>query len=656
MIALVFLTFFLYCGWMIAQRVFAGYGPLIRAWIGILFGLAGMMWGVALFSFAFDFTLLSHFCAALLIGLPVWLMSYGFPKKKYPPQAEDPPRAISLAVIVFFYLVAALMLARTFNYHQGGVYAGLPNFSDLSFHLGMITGIAERKTFPPEYSIFAGIKTAFPFLINSLSAGLYLLGLPLKWAVLIPNLLLAWALIFGFAMVANDAPLRKGTVILAMLLFFLNGGFGFAHFLDGSKADPGTFTCIVDNSMYTTPCMWWGENIFLGNSVCSHMVNGRATLAGWAFLFLMIWLLGKALATKTPKFFFISGLIGGLLPMIHTISFFCGVIIALTWFAVYFFTAPKKIPYIKYSLFFIVPLLVLSLPQLFYWIFPHGAGATGKFMHLHFNWINKSDLWLWFWIKNAGIVSVLLIPALLSAGRDKLLFYSPAIVLFLLGDLVQLTPTAYDNSKIFMIWYAFSAALVADFLLVIYARLKGVRGGGVLPGMIILFGILAAAMTMVHDFATVHQVFPEEDLQAAAFIREHTPPDALFVSSPFHNNPITALAGRQTLTGYVGWMISSGLDYEPRFNDIRRIYTNPDDFKQLQRQYNIDYVYFSFRERREYKASPEYFDRNFTKIFSGNHSSLYAVSGKARRYTDSGSSKRGFYSMFSLPQIIDVGR
>jgi len=631
MIGIVFLIYFLVCGWMISRRVFAKESTLIGSWIGILFGLTGMMWGVVLFSFVFDFTYLSHACAAVLMALAVGLTVCGIPQHNLTHPNKSSP-AILLAITLFFIPIAALMLSRTFNYNNGDIYAGLPNFSDLPFHLGMVTGLVERKAFPPEYSIFAGVKTAYPFLVNGLSASLYLFGLPLKWSVLLPNLILAWTLVTGFLMLARAVVQKTSAVVVAALLFFFHGGFGFAYFLEGSKAQPEIFTRILQNSMYPTPSMWWENNLFLGNLICTHIINVRTSLIGWSFLLFFMWLLYRAVTSKEPRFFFVAGTIGGLLPMIHAVSFLSAVFIAGVWLTVYFATAADQKKYGRGCLLFAVPFLVLALPQLFYWIFPHGAAAGGKFMSFHFDWANKTDTWLWFWIKNAGVVFLFLTPALLSANRTKLFFYGPAVVLFLFGDFFQMSQMDYDNNKIFLIWFMFSAVIVADFLTDVYRRMKGIRGREIFLGIWILVGILSAGMTLVHDFKTVHQVFSKEDLEVAAFIRQNTPPDAVFISSDFHNNPITALAGRRILAGYVGWMMSFGLDYEKRFKDIRKMYTSPEDFPRLRHKYEIDYVYFSGRERSNYKTSPEYFDQNFPKIFSNKHVSIYAVSPEAQRY------------------------
>ena len=44
------------------------------------------------------------------------------------------------------------------------------------------------------------------------------------------------------------------------------------------------------------------------------------------------------------------------------------------------------------------------------------------------------DFWLWFWIKNVGIVFVLLIPAFIMASRKMKIVYSGAFLLFIISS------------------------------------------------------------------------------------------------------------------------------------------------------------------------------------------------------------------------------
>jgi hypothetical protein len=626
---MILLVFFLGCGLVMARHVFAKEGRYVRFWAGSLLGLLGLMWMPVPFAFWFGFSYLSHFCGAAVMLCLAFLVSHACPF-----QPGDTSRAfktnwpLAAAAAGIGGFIILYMFLRTFVPQGGGYCAGLPNFGDMPFHLGIISGIAEQKVFPPEYSIFSGVRMAYPFLVDSLSSSLVLFGMPLRWAFLVPNFLLAGLVVVGFMILAREAVQRTASVVLSAVLFFFNGGFGFVYFLEGFKKDPEVLARLVKSSYYSTPTWLWEHNIFLGQAIGTCLVNQRTTLAGWAMLFFILWMLYRGITRRERRLFLAAGIVAGLLPMVHSVSFLILAVIACVWFVVYFFTAEDRRSYVAGWAAFLVPAVLLSLPQFWVWIVPHQAYAAGKFMRFHFNWANEQDPWLWFWIKNAGLLFLLAWPALLSAGRKKLLFYLPAVAVFLFGDLVVLSQIGFDNNKVFYPWYVFTAILVADFLVEVYGRMKGLRGRGVFLGGVIFFCTFSTALTFVHDLAPgqCHEIFSAAQVRAAEFIKNNTPSDALFISADFTGNPVTGLAGRSILSGYYGWMLSFGLDYKEREKDIMSMYTQPQMFSGLQKKYGIDYVYFSGWERLNYKADPGHFDAHYPRIYSQDDISIYAVS------------------------------
>lgn len=107
--------------------------------------------------------------------------------------------------------------------------------------------------------------------------------------------------------------------------------------------------------------------------------------------------------------------------------------------------------------------LIFSLPQLFIWTFDAAIG-NDSFVRFVFNWVNETDNWLWFWVKNVGVAFVLLPLAFINTSKKNRLIYSGAIVIFIIGELFVFKPNTYDNNKLFLIWYAFTAILVAEFM------------------------------------------------------------------------------------------------------------------------------------------------------------------------------------------------
>ncbi len=626
MFGILLFVYSLALGWLAARRLFRGQPFLVRIWAGILFGLAGLMWGVIPFAFLFGFSAAAHAGGLFLWTMIVLLILRYVPAGPRVPEPKGLPPILLAGIVFFTSVIFAMMFRHTLFPRADGLYAGPGTYGDLPMHLGIITGIAEQKSFPPDYFFFPGIRLAYPFLVDSLSSTLHLAGLPLRPAVLLPSFFLTLTVAAGFLILAQEILRRAGSSLLAGLLFFFNGGFGFVYFMEGLKKDPQSFTRLFTGG-HMTPNSWGKMNLCLWNVIAHILVPQRATLAGWAFLFFGLWLLYLAVNHQDRRLFLISGVVAGLMPMIHTSSFLVMIVFALTWFIVYAFSAPDKKNYGRQWLRFGIPLVCLAVPQLLIWALTLTETKHG--LRFHFNWANSSDFWPWFWIKNAGLVFLLAGPAILAGGRERLRFYSGAIVLFLLAEFFVFSPYHTDNNKLFFIWYACTAIIVADYLAVIYQRMKGHKGRGLFVGMIIFFSVLSGLLTVIHDFTCSWKVFSTRDVAAAEFVKKETRPDAIFVSSHFHNNPVHSLAGRTILLGYDGWTFSHGLDYGPRSADVRKMYTAPGEFERLRDHYGVDYLLFGEHERAAFQTGPEYFEKNYPKIFDDKSLAIYAVSEDA---------------------------
>lgn len=60
---------------------------------------------------------------------------------------------------------------------------------------------------------------------------------------------------------------------------------------------------------------------------------------------------------------------------------------------------------------------LIWLPLMLTQILPHTQEGSG-FLRWHFNWSNEGDNYFWFYIKNIGLVYILLLPAFLWAGKS----------------------------------------------------------------------------------------------------------------------------------------------------------------------------------------------------------------------------------------------
>ena len=101
----------------------------------------------------------------------------------------------------------------------------------------------------------------------------------------------------GFYFLAYKLIGKRKVAVLATVLFFIGGGFGFSYFFEGAKADPTAFTRIFTD-YYHTPTNYNEENIRWANAICDMIVPQRTTMAGWTYLMFALWALLDAIESK----------------------------------------------------------------------------------------------------------------------------------------------------------------------------------------------------------------------------------------------------------------------------------------------------------------------------------------------------------------------
>lgn len=693
MIGIFYLIIFIFTGSLMADRIFFHHPLYIRLWAGSIIGLVFMMWLVVTFSFLFHFSIISHILALCLLII-IYLLVRAFYRKSsgFKILSDGNETVFFITVIPIFLLIVSLLLSHVLAPGKdGGLYGGQSTYGDLSLHLGIITSIANQGTFPPEYSIFPGKLLSYPFLTDSLSSSMYLLGTSLRWSILLPSFIMVLTLISGFFILANEILRSKFAAALGAVLFFFNGGFGFIYFMNGIVKAPENFTAIF-TEYYKTPTNFNEYLIRWSNTICDMIIPQRTTLAGWTVVFFGFWMLYKALSENKKSWFVLAGITAGLLPMIHTHSFLAFGIISAVWSVGYligkdcplllskthnsysghsksygcklvllillltFITVPnygwiaalfsalyfsvlviinisetnKKefINYVVSWLYFLVPVIVLALPQLLFWTFPQSSGQN--FLRLQSGWsVNEGDLWPWFWIKNIGVVLILTVPAVLSASRKLSCLFLGPVVLFAVSNMIIFQPNNYDNNKLLYIWYLFDVIIVSDYVIKVFKNIKTRASAWVLLIVLIFLAAFSGILTIGREINSAGMLnYSETQIDAGEFIKKSTPKDALFISSDQHLNPVYALAGRNIYSGPPLYIYFHGINYSKRAEEIKKMYQNPDEFKVLSKKLNIDYVYFSSYEKNKFHVDEEFFKENYPEVFHEDDVSIFAISDR----------------------------
>ena len=595
----------------------------VRLWLGSVIGTLLSMWAPIPFAFFRGFGITAHIAAAIFgAALHVlWLA----PRRKEALCPEDAKidRPLPFLLVPFMILAVFLVWSHTLQNMDGALYTGQCTYGDMAMHLSFITSIAGQQTFPPEYNLLPGTPVSYPFLCDSVSSSLYLLGTPLRWAYMIP-MFFAFAHVFcGVWFLAREFCQRKYAPVLAFLLFFLNGGLGMIYFLNGEYSLHDLFT-----AFYKTPTNLTEKGMRWVNVIADMLLPQRATLFGWAALFAVLYLLFRAVFRGDARLYLPAGILGGLLPMVHTHSYFALGLMAACWLIYSAVRDRLSREWLLGWLRFGLPAVLLALPQLFLWTFP-SVGGNEHFVRVVIDWVNNGkEPWLWFWVKNVGLVFVLTPVALFSVSREQRAAFSGAIFIFVLCELLVFQPNEYDNNKLLYVAYAFGCFVCADALAGWLGKVRSPAAQGVLLALTLFISSHAAVFTLGREVASGfpqygYELFSRDEVAAAEYIIDNTEPDAVFLTRDNHDNTVATLTGRNIVCGSGSYLYFHGLNYQDKQYLAEQMLTNPGVFEANRENEGLDYVYIGYHERALAGVITEYLTENYPVSFTAGAITIY---------------------------------
>lgn len=562
--------------------------------------------------------------ASWLLGIWLWLPHL---RSRQARLASHPAASGKgyLPLVALLILLAPLyiVLFRTHMLQQGtdgGLYSGGASASyDIALHAALTTSFLYGGNFPPVYPAMPPALLLYPALPDFQTALLVSLGISLQTALVWTGVglaLTATAIVYLFGLslgaLSNERNSRvsrahlQWTAALATILFLFNGGFGFLHFVqDWSRA--GESWSLLKTNYSNLP----DRGIVWPNLITDTLLAQRTTLFGLAFAFMVFTLFALAWrGSEQPnaekkwagwRVLLVAGLITGLLPGFHPHSF--GAIGIVSGFL--FILRPRRV-----WLVFWASALLLAAPYLI----PLLRHLTGEgFVRFRPGWRGPNDAsWFVFWVRNAGLPTLLIIPAWFAANRSLRFFYLAFASLLAVSLLIIFSPNDYDNLKLMTYWQAATVILVANWLVRLAARNRLLT---ILAVLVVFASIASGGLAVLYELQSRTLVFDRNEVAAAEFLRAQTAPRSLFLTGPGLHQPVLSLAGRPVVRGPTAWLWSHGYPFAEREADVRAIYAGRDDAAELLRYYRVDYVYLGARERQDLRANQEFFDRAFPVLY-----------------------------------------
>jgi hypothetical protein len=541
------------------------------------------------------------------------------------------PDRTTITYVIFYCAIAVLLSAvfsRAVYQTPDGIFTGVRNnLGDLTLHLQVIASFAQGQNFPPEDPTYAGVRFAYPFLVDFLTAIMVRSGADVISAMWLQSMVLALSLV---GMMQYWTLLLTGNRLaglIAPLLVLFSGGLGWTWIFQDVHNSSSGLIRLLQRLPHDYTIMDAGGILRWGNSLTTLFVPQRSILFGMPLALCVLCLWWKDVAAETPgekldpmpqRAMIAAGFFAGLLPLIHAHTFLVimgvGACLALVF----------KSSWRQWLSFFVVA-AVTALPQLL-WLGQSGGVKLASYVAWQPGWDHNNLNPVLFWLLNTGLFIPLLLLALTTRRAEYVLprrilkFYWPFLLCFILANLMRLAPWIWDNIKVLFWWYVASAPLVA---LLLARAMKASHATRWLAAGALATLTLAGALDILRvvSGAAEYREFDPSGVAIAKLISDRAAPRAVVLHAPTYNSPVF-LTGRRSLLGYPGWMWSRGLDVSQRQAEIGRMFAGAPDAGALLRRYRVEFVLIGPEERTAMKASNEFW----------SHDSLLQQIGEYRLY------------------------
>ena len=119
-------------------------------------------------------------------------------------------------------------------------------------------------------------------------------------------------------------------------------------------------------------------------------------------------------------------------------------------------------------------------------------------------------------------------------------------------------------------------------------------------------------------------LFGQDEVQAAAFIDENLPTDAVILTGDQHNNAVAALAGRHIVCGTDSYLFYHGFDTSVQRAAEKQMLANPGESADLFEEYGVNYIYVSGHERAYFEADEGWFLENCYLVYDQDGVRVFA--------------------------------
>ncbi|KAK8890037.1 hypothetical protein M9Y10_034796 [Tritrichomonas musculus] len=554
--------------------------------IGSVFGILSCGWICYLLNLLFKLSFKFGLMQIILYSLSGILIQIYRPKRKF---------RKSYSFFCWIYSVAIPTLVLSWFFYYGLLYKESytrgASFGDLPFHLNLIASFAvgcnsERKSvFDIVSPFYAKEKLAYPIMSNYFSAILRsCFKSSLHLALVLPSVIFGFAIYTVLSSLVFYFSKSELSCLFAPWLFLFEGGLGFIEYIIHPELRGRFYTDFVH--------LWGYQEGSWFQTLVHVLLPQRASLHSIpiAHSIILLLILGSEKYAVDLKLYSAIGLLIITLPQTQPHSIIAVAEYGICHFIIKLF--PFKIKRLKIMIINYGTLaaiaIILGAPQCIPLI---GRTTAKNFMKVDPIWkMDKTRKFFGMWYRSLGTLfamSVIHAPSIMN--WNQITMYLPSVCVFIISNFIWYQPWHLDNTKVFnAAWMPLVLAGVSNYLSRLF---KAGKIGKVLCLLLMISSCFSGFLGVQMTYREVYQVWNWSDypMEVADFVIQNTEPKSIFVTDEWHAHPIMTLAGRQTVLGYPGWLVSHGLDGGKRSQMIQNLIYFPDN-TETSDAFGVDYI------------------------------------------------------------------
>jgi hypothetical protein len=516
--------------------------------------------------------------------------------------------------------VSTRILALSYQRTDDGVSVGsLATWGDWSAHLAYAGSFAYGDNRGLDLPIATGTPFRYHFLVDFFGALFTVSGATLEQSMALSAWMLAVVLPVLLWSVVLRLTRSTATALITVLLFVLSGGIGAYYFAVDVHQRGWSILGTLPQTYARIP----DQQLWVDNTISASLYAQRSTLLGLAVGSSALILLLAARPRWERRGFLAAGLLVAGLGIGHAHTLATAVALAsLAWL----------VDWRRTWAWFVVPAIVIGLPLTL------AIAPEDNSMRIMLGWMapGAGQSWPWFWFRNAGLLLPIAgVLALVGGGMPRVRrLTAPLWLWFLVPNVIAFHPSEWNNTKFFLFWQFGSCLLVATWLVRSWTRARSASMKTVrlaVPALVIVcvgFMVSAGALDTVRAMqrSTAIVWASEAQLDAASWLRDNTPTDAVLVYGMQNYSAQMSLGGRRVVTAYTGWTYDLGLaDWDDRWSATREILAGGPGAEAAIERYGVDYVIIGRFERDEHQASDSYWAKRGEAVFAHGGERIYRV-------------------------------